>query len=329
MVILVTGAAGFLGSHVVDYLLRNEYTVYAIDDLSRGSRANIKDHLDNPNFHFTAADTRTAFVKEDFVDQRIDYVLHFASIVGSVNLYQDRPSHVAMTNMGVDLATLQFCLSRKVSKLIYFSSGHVYPKILTRQNSSIFHNEEAAFPADPELSYGWAKLFGEIMCREATVEFPWFSAMCLRLVGIYGPGQDVNQSTASLIPALCSRILERPNHPLQIRTDGTETRTYLYITDFIAALEKVLNRQEFPSKFCTFNLSADRQYAVKDIASLVIEASGNKVRVAPDVGKHGDIRVQNFSSHKFSQEYNWTPKVPLSDGILLTYASMKATLTHS
>ena len=179
MNILVTGAAGFIGSHVVDSLLVAGHRVIGVDNLSRGVLANLNSALRSPLFTFSQIDVRTSLSELKKLEISFDCVVHLASVVGSINLYEQQQFTVASSNLDIDSKVLQFAVDERVSRYVYASSGHVYPKRLTNRPECELADEGQAFPAEPALSYGWAKLQGEILCRSAATQYDHLSAVSL------------------------------------------------------------------------------------------------------------------------------------------------------
>jgi nucleoside-diphosphate-sugar epimerase len=192
--ILVTGGAGFIGSHFVKRLINKGYNVTVIDNLERGKLEFLPDNI---NFH--KLDLRDYdSIKDIFKDQ--DCVVHLASKVGGIGTYLSKPYDVMSSNITIDSNVLKAIIENNISKYFYASSAHIYPKSLQTTKDSPLINESQAYPADPELSYGWAKLIGELSVQSATKEYSFLKAAIARFIGIYGPDQDFELETGSVIP---------------------------------------------------------------------------------------------------------------------------------
>lgn len=326
MKVLVTGAAGFIGSHLVDALLLRGFHVVGIDDLSRGKLSNLESAFTNPLFIFYKLDIRTELALLYSQESNYDCVVHLASIVGSINLYNSNPFSVLSDNIKIDTSILDYSVHKRIPHFIYASSGHVYPAELTSTHQELPASEEQAFPANPSLTYGWAKLLGEILCNSANRQFDSLSSTALRLVGIYGPRQDDDPKTASLIPALCARAINHPIQPFTLQTNGTETRSYLYISDAIDAIIMLVESRPKPPRHCCYNLGSGTSFSVKEIAKFVIETSEKVIAIDFTWATKPKVLSQSFSSASFSIDFGWYPNVLLKDGIKLTYESISRRL---
>ena len=150
--VLITGGAGFIGSHLAKKLISKNYNVTIIDNLERGKLEFINDIIDDVNF--INADLRNfESITAHFENQ--DYVVHMASKVGGIGTYTSKPYDIMSSNILIDSNVLRSVIKHKITNYFYASSAHVYPKSLqTIKNSPKIH-EDDIYPADPELSYGW------------------------------------------------------------------------------------------------------------------------------------------------------------------------------
>jgi GDP-D-mannose 3',5'-epimerase len=238
--ILVTGGAGFIGSNLVKRLIEQGHEVTAIDNLERGK----VDFVENvKSLKLIVCDLTDYETMQQFFEDK-DVVIHLASKVGGIGVYLDTPYQVMKANMEMDANVLKAILHYKIDTYFYASSAHIYPKELQMIADSPMIKESDAYPANPELTYGWAKLIGEKSIEAALVENDWLKAAIARFIGIYGPNQDFGLDTGSVIPVFSHRAIKYPEVPFKVWGTGKETRSYCYIDDALDCIEKMIEAMD-------------------------------------------------------------------------------------
>ena len=232
--VLVTGGAGFIGSNLVPRLLQEHAEVRVVDSLVRGRLEFLRDSL--PQIEFLQADLKSAQVCQQCC-QGMEIVIHLASRVGGIRYYLERAGEVFRENTLMDLNVWTAAVAARVPYFFYASSAHVYPGNLQQAPDAPPITEPQAYPADPGLSYGWAKLQGEKLIGYDIAQGVPTRAAIARIIGAYGPNQDLDLAMGSIIPVLCRRAFEYPDRgPFVVLGTGGETRSYHFVTDTVEAI---------------------------------------------------------------------------------------------
>jgi len=320
--ILVTGAAGFIGSHLVKRLVKQGHDVIATDNLERGKFEFLEEIANEPNFHFVPCDlTNYNDVKELFTNREV--VIHLASKVGGIGTYLSKPYEVMNANITMDSNVLRCIIENKIDTYFYASSAHIYPKELQQIADSPKIREDQAYPANPELTYGWAKLIGEIALQSAITENDWMKVAIARFIGIYGPNQDFKLETGSVIPVFTHRAIKYPEVPFSVWGTGKETRSYCYIDDALDCIEKMIEAMDNKQLVGPYNVGRGDRISIEDIAKTVIEVSGKDIEVEWDTTKNTVIWGQWCDVTKVKEELGWEAKTSLKDGLTIVYNDIK------
>ena len=317
-VVAVTGGAGFIGSHLCRRLLENGNRVRCIDNLHRGAWENLGDCASQ--VELVTADLRN-------LDQTLealmgaDVVYHLASIVGGIGVYIKHASTVWLDNTLIDQNVFRAVIQNRISRLFYASSGHVYPEALQQTPSGPDLLEDMAYPAQPGLSYGWAKLMGEKSLGYLLDEHQWLHVALARIVGAYGPNQDIDLDTGAIIPVLCHRAARWPDlQPFRVWGTGQETRSYIFIDDVIDAFVRAVDALEHTRCLGPFNLGNHGRVTISRIVDTVVSVSGKPIDVFYDTAVATRIWGQAADTALARRLLSgWAPRVSLEDGISRVY----------
>jgi GDP-D-mannose 3',5'-epimerase len=261
-------------------------------------------------------------VMQQFFEDK-DIVIHLASKVGGIGVYLDKPYDVMKTNMEMDANVLKAVLEHKIDTYFYASSAHIYPKELQMVADSPMIKESDAYPANPELTYGWAKLIGEKSIEAAIVENDWLKAAIARFIGIYGPNQDYGLETGSVIPVFSHRAIKYPEVPFKVWGTGKETRSYCYIDDALDCIEKMIEAMDTKQLVGPYNVGKGERCTIKDIAKTAVEISGKDIEVEWDTNKKTVIWGQWCDVSKVKEELGWEAQTSLKDGMANVYNNIK------
>ncbi len=309
MRILVTGGAGFIGSHVVDTFLSAGHDVAVVDNLSLhggGRRENV-----NARAAFYDRDIRDPDIGEIFTQQfRPDVVCHHAA-QHSVALSTQDPQADADVNVRGMLNILQASVKARARKVIFASSSTVYgtPQYLPL---------DERHPLIPESPYGISKMAGEHYLRYFSEAFG-LRYTAFRYGNVYGPRQDPN-GEAGVIAIFAARMLR--GEAIRIDWDGEQQKDYVYVGDVARANALALETADDE----TMNIGTGTGTSVNALHRAIADEVGHDVEVTQAPKRAGDIRTCIFDAGKAKQLLGWTPAVALAEGIKLTVESARAAL---
>ncbi len=303
MNILVTGGAGFIGSHVVDSYIELGHNVIVVDNLSTGFIENV-----NPKAKFYQIDIRDEKIEEIFKSERIDIVNHHAAQMDVRKSVED-PIYDADVNIIGSLNLLQLCVKYGVKKFIFASTG------------GAIYGEQDYFPADEEhptrpLSpYGVAKLTVEKYLYFYK-EVHGLSYVVLRYANIYGPRQNPH-GEAGVVAIFTSKML-KGEQPI-INGDGLQTRDYTYVGDVVRANVLALNYD----KSDVFNIGTGIETDVNTLFHKLRNLIGANCDEIHGPAKPGEQRRSVISYEKINKVLGWKPEVSLDEGLRLTVEFFK------
>jgi dTDP-glucose 4,6-dehydratase len=298
--VVITGAAGFIGSHLAETLLDRDYTVIGIDNLLTGDTANIS-HLQNRDFTFIKHDV-TNYI---YVDGPVDYVLHWASPASPIDYLELPIPTLKVGALGTHKAL--GLAKAKGSRFVLASTSEVYGDPLEHpQKESYWGNVN---PIGPRGVYDEAKRFAEAM-TVAYHRFHRLDAKIVRIFNTYGPRMRVNDGRA--VPAFISQALR--NEDVTVFGDGTQTRSFTYITDLVDGIIKLmLSDVNEP-----VNIGNPHEMTIEDIARTIIRMTGAKSKIVYKPLPTDDPKVRQPDITRARTLLKWEPKVPLEAGLVKT-----------
>jgi UDP-glucose 4-epimerase len=298
--VLVTGGAGFIGSHVVDRLVADGCWVRVVDNLSTGRLQNITGHLERDKVDFVEGDVRDASVVEKSVED-VDVVVHLAAVT-SVPFSVENPSFTFDVNVAGTLNLLRSCAEKKVGRFVFASSCAVYgePKFLPLSEGH---------PTNPISPYAESKLAGEKFCL-GFHEKKLLRSVVLRLFNVYGPRQGVNDYYGVI-----TRFIERGRRglPLVIYGDGWQTRDFVNIRDVVRAVSSAIESEYAEGN--VFNIGSGKPTSVRELAEAVLESAGLDLQILNEEPRLGEIRHSYADISKAEKLLRYRPKVSLKDGL--------------
>ena len=292
--VLVTGGAGFIGSHQVDALVAAGYKVVIVDNLSSGQETNL-----NPDAEFYKVDVREEKLREVFEKEKPDFIFHFAAQI-NVNHSVEDPIFDADVNIIGSLNVLEQCVTFKVKKIMFASTG-----------GALYGEAEVVptpekYPCEPKSPYGIAKLAVEKYIRFYRARFGLEFGIT-RYSNVYGPRQNP-KGEAGVISIFAQKLLDGMTPT--IHGDGHQTRDYVYVGDVVAANMAVLESE----KSGTYNVGTGRQTTVNETYGLVAGKVG--VNLEPKYSEDfSGQRVSCLSCEKIKTKLGWVPETELEDGI--------------
>ncbi len=310
MRVLVTGGAGFIGSHIVDALVADGHSVFVMDDMSAGNRANLNSKA--AMYETDIIDAQA--VADAFADAKPDVVNHHAAQISVRNSMSD-PAHDARINILGSLNVLQACVANGVRRIIFPSTCAVYA---TPQRLPMPEDH----PQRPESIYGASKLSVETFIRLYTDTYG-IRHKIFRYGNVYGPRQ--NPGGEAGVVGIFTGQLSRGEQPT-IFGDGTKTRDYIYVQDIVAANIAALTNNGDDE---TYNLAYGVGISDYEIFDAVRSATGSDMQPTYAPVRPGEADAISIDPSKAQQAFEWQPQVPLADGIAQVVAHYRKTYSHT
>ena len=304
MKVLITGGAGFIGSHVADALILAGHTVAIVDDLSTGNRAWLP-----PKAAFYELDIRSEELGKVFAAERPDAVSHLAA-QASVGRSVTDPAFDASVNIGGGLNLLDCCRRFDVRRMIYSSSGGA-----GYGDTDLIPTAED-HPTRPASPYGITKVAME-QYLEAWGALWGMNGLSLRYANVYGPRQNP-QGEAGVVAIFCSRLLA--GQPLVINGDGFQTRDFVHVSDVAAANLLALERADVAGRV---NIGTGVETSVNAICDGLSKAAGSRVETIHAPERPGEQRRSCLSPKLAERLLGWRPTVLLDDGLAQTLAHFR------
>ncbi len=318
--VIVTGGAGFIGSHLVKSLAKDGYKVIIIDDLRTGKEENIeivkKELTDEGN---SDAARNIEFIKGSITDKKlieqifknntIDYVFNLAALV-SVAESMEKPELTVEINTKGVLVLLEQARRNGIKKFFHASSAAVYgdspkiPKVETMR-------------PEPKSPYAITKLDGEYFLEMYRLEYG-MPTVSLRFFNVYGPRQDPKSQYAAAIPIFIWRALQ--NKEIIIFGDGLQTRDFIYVEDIVRAIKLVTI--ERPEAHWVYNAARGGRITILELAKKIIQLTGSSSRIVHDKPRPGDVR-HSQASIKRIKKLGFKPQVTLEEGLRRTIEFFK------
>ncbi len=291
--VVVTGGCGFIGSHLVDLLIKNDYSVRVIDNLAGGHISNINDHFNN---------NRLTFYQKDILDLKSDseifknvsYVFHLAGIGDIVPSIENPVSYMNVNIQGT-VKVLECARRSKIKKFVYAASSSCYglADVPTKENHKI----------DPQYPYALSKYNGEQACFHWSRVFD-LPVNSIRIFNAYGPRVRTTGAYGAVFGVFFKQKLEKK--PFTVVGDGEQTRDFLYVTDvasaFLAAAETDLTGK-------IYNLGANKPRSVNELIKII----GGPVVYIPK--RPGEPECTWADTSKICKELGWSAKIDFTDGV--------------
>lgn len=298
--VLVTGGAGFIGSHVVDRLVANHYKVRVIDDLSTGQLDNIQEHVASGAVDFVKGDIRDVSLVEKSLEGA-NAVIHLAALA-SVPFSIEHPALTFDVNLSGTLNLLRYSIKQKVNRFVFISSCAVYgdPK-------SLPVSEHAQ--TNPISPYAESKLIAERYCL-GFAQRQLIRSVVLRFFNVYGPRQGINEYSGVITRFInCSKKKE----PLIIYGDGSQTRDFVNVNDVTQAVLSSITREDAAGE--VFNVGSGNPTSIKELANTVLDLACVDSGVRFEETRAGDIKDTFADISKARKLLGYKPKVSLRDGL--------------
>ncbi|MEO8451460.1 MAG: SDR family oxidoreductase [Gemmatimonadota bacterium] len=307
---LVTGGAGFIGSHVAAALLGRGNRVRVLDNFSTGRRENLQGLT---GVDLIEGDIRSYHTVREAVDG-VHFVLHQAALPSVPRSIRD-PITSNDVNVVGTLNVLNASRDAKVARLIYASSSSIYGR-----NTELPKREDMMpLPISP---YAVSKLAGEFYCRAFT-ELYQFETVILRYFNVFGPRQDPKSQYSAVIPLFIDRILN--NEPPSVNGDGSQTRDFTYVDNVVAANLAACLAPHAAGR--VLNIAGGKRYSVLDLVTALGEIMGRSIQPVFNPTRMGDVPHSYASIEAAGEVLGYAPHIDFRQGLERTVGAMKGTAT--
>jgi GDP-D-mannose 3', 5'-epimerase len=315
--ILVTGAGGFIGHHLVTYLKERGYWVRGVD-------------LKHPEFTESDADefaTLDLRRRDDALvaTRGVDQVFALAADMGGMGFISSNHATILHNNALINLHTIEAARLHGVGRYLYSSSACIYPEHLQVDADVTPLREEDAYPADPQDAYGWEKLISERLCEYYSDEHG-LETRIVRFHNVYGPNGTYDGGREKAPAALCRKVAQaEPGGSVEIWGDGQQTRSFCYVDDCVEGLYRIM-QSDYSDPL---NLGTDRMVTIDELARIVIGVSGKEdLRLVHVEGPQG-VRGRNSDNTRLREVLGWEPGIDLEEGLVPTYRWIEAQVQNA
>jgi GDP-D-mannose 3', 5'-epimerase len=311
--VVVTGAGGFIGHHLVSFLKTEGYWVRGVDQKM-------------PEFSATDADEFELLDLRERVNcnramRNVDEVYALAADMGGMGYISAHNAKILHDNALINIHSLEAAKDEGVERYLYTSSACVYPEYLQEDANVTPLREEDAYPAQPQDAYGWEKLIAERLCTYYREDFG-VDTRIVRFHNIFGPLGTWTGGREKAPAALCRKVATTKltgDPEIEIWGDGEQTRSFCYIDDCVTGIYKLM-RSDYSEPL---NLGQDRMVTVNELADMIAAIAGVEIVKTHVDGPQG-VRGRNSDNGRLREILGWEPEISLEEGLERTYTWIEA-----
>jgi nucleoside-diphosphate-sugar epimerase len=316
--VLVTGAGGFIGHHLINRLIADGHWVRGVD-------------IKEPAYEATAA------AEFELLDLRkfdncliatrggIDQVYNLAADMGGIGFISANHADIARNNTLINVHMLEASRLQNVKRFLFSSSACVYAQSKQMDAAVDPLREEDAYPAEPEPGYGWEKLYAEQLCSYFAQDYR-LDTRLVRFHNVYGPLGTYDGGREKAPAAVCRKVaLADDGGIIHVWGDGEQTRSFMYIEDCVEGLLRIM-ASDFKKPL---NLGTDRLITINGLVDLVADIAGKKLARQHDLTKPQGVRGRNSDNSMLRKVLGWEPSISLEQGLAVTYAWIEQELARA
>ena len=305
--VLVTGAGGFIGHHLVKYLVQHDYWVRGVD-------------IKQPEYEQTTAHEFKLLDLSEAENCRdatsgIDEVYGLAANMGGIGFIETNKAEIVRDNTLINMLSIEAARENGVRRYLYTSSACIYPVYKQKETEVTPLREEDAYPADAEDGYGWEKLYMERVCRHYTEDFG-LDTRVVRFHNIFGPLGTYDGGREKSPAAICRKVaLANDGDNIEVWGDGEQTRSYCYIDDCVEGIHRLMRGDHREP----INLGQDRMISINELVDIISKIAGKKIGKSYDLTKPQGVRGRNSDNTRLREVLDWEPQISLEEGLERTY----------
>lgn len=310
--VLVTGAGGFIGFHLVNYLKNKGYKVRGVD-------------IKEPDYEDSSADEFKLLDLREMENCReavygMDEVYNLAADMGGIGYISGAHASITYNNTMISAQMLKAAHDAKVERFLFSSSACVYPQHLQDVPSVVPLKEADAFPADPEPGYGLEKLYTEKLCEYFTEDYG-FQTRLVRFHNVYGPLGTYDGGKEKAPAAICRKVAHAASgDTIEVWGDGKQTRSFMYVDDCVEGIFRIM-RSDYSGPL---NLGTDELVDVSGLVDIVAEIAGKTINKRFNTNRPQGVRGRNSDNTLLREVLGWEPPMHLRQGLVPTYRWIEA-----
>lgn len=308
--VLVCGAGGFIGGHLVRKLKQEGAWVRGVD---------IKEHEFSTSEadEFILGDLTEQSVTRSVLDMRFDEIYQLAADMGGAGYIftGENDANVMHNSASINLNILQQALKKGSKKIFYSSSACIYPSYNQTDPDNPKCSEDSAYPADPDSDYGWEKLFSERLYL-AFGRNHGMHVKIARFHNIFGPEGTWTGGKEKAPAAICRKVAEAPDGGfIEVWGDGKQTRSFLYIDECLEGVARLMASDLSGP----FNIGSEEMVTLNQLAEMAIGISGKNISIKNIPVPHTGVRGRNSDNKLIAEKLKWSPSKSLEEGLVKTY----------
>jgi GDP-D-mannose 3',5'-epimerase len=315
--VLVTGAGGFIGHHLVERLVNKGYWVRGVDTKYPEYEASLA-------HEFETLDLRR-FDNCLIATQGIDEVFHLAADMGGIGYITAFHAEIARNDTMINVHMLESARLNGADRFLFSSSACIYPQYLQKSTQVTPLREDDAYPADPEEGYGWEKLFMEKLCQYYREDYD-LETRAVRFHNVYGPLGTYEGGKEKAPAAICRKVALSPDGgEIEVWGDGQQTRSFMHVDDCVEGIYRIM-RSDYP---LPLNLGTDEMVTVNELVDQVARIAGKRIVKRHDLSKPQGVRGRNSDNAKLREVLGWEPEISLREGLVPTYHWIESELARA
>ena len=316
--VLVTGAGGFIGHHLVQRLKEEGHWVRGVDIKSPEYAPSVADE-------FELLDLRQVDHCLQATRSGIEQVYNLAADMGGIGYITAFHAEIARNNVLINVNMLEASRQQGVGRFLFSSSACVYAQSKQKSAEVTPLREEDAYPADPEPGYGWEKLYSEEMCRYYRQDYG-LETRIVRFHNVFGP-LGTYEGGKEKAPAAISRkvVLASDGEVIEIWGDGEQTRSFMYVDDCVEGMLRLM-ASDYSEPL---NLGTDRLVTINELVDLISDIAGKRLIKRHDLKKPQGVRGRNSDNTRLARVLGWEPSMRLETGLEITYKWIESELRNA